>query len=492
VENTELRVCFGGLPLKNTAVSHGGVSQHQARDHLQAAAQRGMELVLLSPVRDDLPGFVDAPWHPLGPGTDVAVMLALAHTLIAEGLHDRTFLERYCVGFERFARYVQGQDDGQPKSPEWAEQLSEVPAEAIRALARRMASHRTLINVTWSLQRADHGEQVPWMAVTLASMLGQIGLPGAGFAHGYSSTAQIGATPLPVGLPSLPQGKNPVRSFIPVARISDLLLRPGEDFDYDGRRLTYPDIRLVYWCGGNPFHHHQDLGRLRRALARPDTIVVHDAFWTGMARHADIVLPATVTLERNDIGGSGNDGCLVAMHQAVEPYGMAGNDYDIFAALAAELGVGDGFTEGRSEMAWLHHLYEGWRASAGERGFSFPDFAEFWNIGYLPLRQTLPPPFGRTWPGTSPRAVQSRLKHSSKASDHCGPCLSGYRALHGTGCPTNSRKSAKGEPQWNPARTPTRLPCSLRQSETDGGPESASRWSEPASIACWPTRAAPA
>ena len=73
------------------------------------------------------------------------------------------------------------------------------------------------------------------------------------------------------------------------------------------------------------------------------------------------------------------------MHQAVEPYGQARNDHDIFAALAAELGVAAAFAEGRSEMAWLQHLYDGWRASAGERGFTFPDFAEFWKAGYLPL-----------------------------------------------------------------------------------------------------------
>jgi biotin/methionine sulfoxide reductase len=102
-----------------------------------------------------------------------------------------------------------------------------------------------------------------------------------------------------------------------------MLLHGGEPFDWNGRRLTYPTIRLVYWCGGNPFHHHQDLARLRRALARPDTIVVHDAFWTGMARHADVVLPATMTLERNDIGGSSHEPALIAMRRALEPLAAA-------------------------------------------------------------------------------------------------------------------------------------------------------------------------
>ena len=383
--HTELFVCFGGIPIKNTMVSPGGASRHPARDHLRAARERGAEFVLLSPLRDDLPGFVSAEWLAIVPGTDVAVMLALAHTLASEGLHDRAFLERYCVGYERFEAYVLGAIDGRAKNAEWAERLSEIPAATIRRLARRMAARRTLINVNYSLQRVEHGEQAPWLAVTLAAMLGQIGLPGGGFGQGYGSLGYIGRAPLRVGPPTLPQGRNPVTAFIPFARVADMLLGPGEPFDFDGQRLTYPDIRLVYWCGGNPFHHHQDLARLRRALARPETIVVHDSFWTPMARHADIVLPATMTLERNDIGGSPNDACLIAMRQATEPWGEARSDFAIFAALATALGVDERFTEGRDERAWLRHLYDEWRAQVVAEGGSAPAFDEFWEAGFLEL-----------------------------------------------------------------------------------------------------------
>src|SRR5581483_10175692 len=120
----------------------------------------------------------------------------------------------------------------------------------------------------------------------------------------------------------------------------DMLLHPGEEYDYDGQRLTYPHVRLVYWCGGNPFHHHQDLGRLRRAFSRPDTIVVHEPYWTATARHADIVLPTTITLEREDLGGGRRDTHLIAMHQALDPFGAARDDYAILAALAGRLGFG--------------------------------------------------------------------------------------------------------------------------------------------------------
>jgi biotin/methionine sulfoxide reductase len=104
-----------------------------------------------------------------------------------------------------------------------------------------------------------------------------------------------------------------------------------------------------------------------------------------MARHADIVLPATMTLERNDIGGSPNDACLIAMRQAVQPWGEARNDFAIFSDLAAALGAGERFTEGRDEMAWLRHLYEGWRARVADDGGAAPPFDEFWATGFLEL-----------------------------------------------------------------------------------------------------------
>ncbi|WP_155720371.1 molybdopterin-dependent oxidoreductase, partial [Streptococcus gallolyticus] len=85
--------------------------------------------------------------------------------------------------------------------------------------------------------------------------------------------------------------------------------------------------RLAYWAGGNPFHHHQDLGRLAQAFQRLDTFVVHEIGWTATARHADIVLPCTMTLERDDIGASPTDDLMVAMQQVVPPYADARNDY---------------------------------------------------------------------------------------------------------------------------------------------------------------------
>ena len=140
-----------------------------------------------------------------------------------------------------------------------------MPAARIESLAHEMASRRTMLNIAYALQRASHGEQPFWMLVTLAAMLGQIGLPGGGFGVGYGAMNMMGSPHPRFSGPTLPQGPNGVDAFIPVARITDMLLNPGAEFTYNGKTHHYADIKLVYWAGGNPYHHHQDLNRLRKA-----------------------------------------------------------------------------------------------------------------------------------------------------------------------------------------------------------------------------------
>ncbi|MGW4091485.1 molybdopterin-dependent oxidoreductase [Nocardia sp. NPDC004750] len=383
-EHSELVVAFGGLSPKNAAVSPGGVSRHNVRGWITAARERGCRFVSISPLRDDTPPESEAEWIAPLPGTDVAMMLALAQVLDAEGLADTTFLREYTVGYERFAAYLRGAVDGVVKDPEWAAAITGVGAERIRMLAREMAAARTLVTVSWSLQRARHGEQPLWAGVVLAAMLGQIGLPGGGFGHGYGSAAGVGE-PARGPVPRLPQGRNGVDAFIPVARIADMLLNPGASYRYNGRDLVYPDVRLVYWCGGNPFHHHQDLARLRMAFERPDTVVVHDAFWTATARHADIVLPSTMSIERDDYGAGEGDRSFFPMRALTRPPAEARDDYRIFAETADRLGVGKEFTEGRSVAEWLRHLYERWRVEQSRAGQEFPDFDAFWSGEALEL-----------------------------------------------------------------------------------------------------------
>ncbi len=383
VQHTKLMVLFGGMSPKNSQVNKDGVGSHETEDWTERARAAGVQFVNVSPMRDDVADSLQARWLPIRPNTDTAFMLGLMHTLVAEDLHDKAFLSRYCVGFERFRAYLMGASDGEAKTADWAAGITEVDAEAIRKLARAMASTRTMIAASWSVQRAQHGEQPYWAVVVLGAMLGQIGLPGGGFGFGYGSNAGAGNPRSAVPVPSLPKGQNPVKAYIPVARVANMLLNPGAHFDFNGRELTYPDIHLVYWCGGNPFHKLQDLNQLLHAWQKPDTIVIHEPWWTPAARRADIVLPCATTLERNDIGASHSDRFWFAMQQAIEPVGEARIEYDIYTALAERLGFREAFTEGRSADEWLRSMYDTARGHAARQKLDVPDFDQFWEIGHF-------------------------------------------------------------------------------------------------------------
>lgn len=356
--NTDLFVAFGGVPVKNGQIESGAVGAHVQRRGLRAAHAAGTQFVNIGPLRSDMMDELGAEWLAPRPGTDPAILIAIAHTLITEGLHDEAFLSRYTVGFEKFAAYVMGETNGIAKDADWAAPITELPADSIRSLARRMATSRTMISVAWSLTRQDHGEQAFWAAITVAAMLGQIGTAGGGVGFGYAAENSIGNHFTPLSSGFLPQGDKAVKDFIPVARITDMLENPGGTFQFNGETRTYPDTRMIWWAGGNPFHHHQDLNRMLRAWQKPETIITNEWCWTAMARYSDIVLPATTPLERTDLAMTQRDPYIIAMSKVSNAPGEARNDYDIFAGIAHEMGVGDAFTEGRDEADWLRWIYD--------------------------------------------------------------------------------------------------------------------------------------
>ena len=385
-EHSETLVVFGSLAPRTSQIEAGGIARHSLEGHLARFAERGLKVIHVSPLRDDLPEAVGSDWWPIRPNTDTALMLGLAQEVVRLGRHDQAFLARYTSGSELFLDYLAGRTDGQEKTADWAARITGLEAEDIRQLARRLVETRSMVTVSWSLQRAQHGEQPYWAALGLACILGQIGLPGGGVGYGYGSLGGMGAA-IPLSRsPAMSQLQKPINSFIPVARITDLLLNPGGSFDYEGQSYTYPDTRLVFWAGGNPFHHHQDLNRLDRAWQRPETIIVQDPMWTATARRADIVLPATTSLERNDLAGNRRCDMILAMQKAVEPLGLAKSDYEIFTALAEALGVAEAFTEGRDEMDWVRHIYEGVREDTRSRfECELPDFQTFWALGSVDI-----------------------------------------------------------------------------------------------------------
>ncbi|WP_439578450.1 molybdopterin-dependent oxidoreductase [Elioraea sp.] len=383
IANARVLLCFGGLPLKNGEVCSGGAGEGQYRRWLREAGAAGLRIVNVSPLRQDTPDFLRAQWLPIRPGTDTALMLAMAHVIVTEGREDKDVLATHCVGWPTLRAYILGESDGLPKTPEWAAPITGVSAETIVELARAIATEPTMITSAWSIQRQDFGEQPYWMTVALAAITGGIGKPGTGFTFGYGSINGVGNPRHDLPVPALSAGRNPTGLFIPVARVTDMLEKPGDICEYNGKRITYPDTKLIYWAGGNPFHHHQDLNRLLRAWARAETIVVHEPWWTALARHADIVLPATTTLERNDIGASSRDRFVMAMKQAVPAQGQARNDVAIFADICDALGVRERYTEQRDEGAWLRHLYDTERAGWTAAGVETPDFDGFWDAGHL-------------------------------------------------------------------------------------------------------------
>lgn len=309
-------------------------------------------------------------WIAPKPGTDVAMMIAMAHELESSGKVDREFIRKYTVGYDKFIAYVLGKTDGVAKTPAWAEKICGVKADAIKRLAHLMRERRSMLMGGWGIQRAQHGEQVHWMMVVLAAMCGHIGQPGGGFGFSYhysNGGAATSMAPALGGISANPKGGSEGLSWvgeslatIPLARFTDCFLNPGKTIDYNGKKITYPDIRLVFWSGGNPFAQQEDTNGLIKAWKRPETTIVCDTVWTASARFADIVLPACTSLERVDITSIGSYSNLgyVAMQQAIEPQYESHSDFWIYRELSKKMGFEKEFTEGLDEMGWIRRFYE--------------------------------------------------------------------------------------------------------------------------------------
>ena len=392
-DNSEVILMFGGLPLKNSQVNSGGVGKHTTKEYLLSCKKKGIQFINISPMEMEADIITNSDWIQIRPGTDTALMLAIAFILETESLADKAFLNKYCTGYEIFVKYLKGTSDGKAKTPYWASKITGIPSNKIYDLAKKIVNNRTMITGAWALQRQQYGEQPHWMISVLACMLGQIGLPGGGFGLGYSAENGIGNPVEHHKWPALDQFKNPVSTFIPVARTSDMLLNPGDIFSYNGKDIMYPDIKLVYWAGGNPFHHQMDLKKLTKAFKKPDTVIVNEIWWNSLARHADIILPTSTSLERNDISIKHWDQTISPMHKAIDPIGDSKSDYDIFSGIASKLNIEKKFTEGRNEDEWLRYLWNQARDSASKANFNLPDFDKFWKGGFQevlsPKKQTI-------------------------------------------------------------------------------------------------------
>ena len=317
---------------------------------LREVKKRGIPIVVIDPRRTRTVKRYDAEWLPIFPGSDAALMLAILHVILEEGLEDRDFIEEYGSGFDQLETHVNGQDGTPAKTPEWAATRCGLPASVIRDFARRYgASKPAALLPGLSIQRTIGGEEADRLGGVLQLALGNVGIPG-----GSAGTGQWNKTPGP-RCGSLPVPPNPADRpgrpcAVPVYQWPDAVL--------GGTAAGWPsDIGALYTVGGNYLIQGSDIAKNIRAVQATGFVVTHDYFLTDTARYSDVILPTTTFVEREDIiFGSTNH--LLYNRKAIEPIGEARDDWDIFAALADRLGFGEEFTGGLSTTEWLDRFLD--------------------------------------------------------------------------------------------------------------------------------------
>ncbi len=340
---------------------------------VRLARDRGARIVLVDP-RMSLSASLADEWVPIRPGTDTAMMSAMAFVMIDEGLYDAEFVASHCVGFdstqmppglegeESYSDYILGTRDGVAKTPRWAEAITGVPATTIARIAREYATTKPgVLYQGYGMQRRAYGEQVVRAGCVLASITGNVGIHG-GWASGQAKPAPRGGSKGTY----FPIGDNPIKAKIPTFLWTDAVVRGHEMGPAEGvtgaERLS-ADIKLIYSVASNVLGgQHADIERTAEIL-RDETLVefiaVQDNFLTPTARFADVVLPACTQFETwgfEDGWKSMED--VILQPKLVEPAGESRSDYAICAGVAKRLGIGEAFTEGRDEREWTAWLLD--------------------------------------------------------------------------------------------------------------------------------------
>lgn len=350
---------------------------------IKLARQNGAKVVCIDPRHSLSAAALADEWIPIRPGTDAAMMTAMAYVLLTEGLLDTAFINRTCLGWdsahmppgfeseESYTDYLLGVRDGTPKTPDWAEAITAVPAATIARIAREYATRTpAVLYQGYGMQRRAYGEQVVRAGCVLAAITGNFGISG-GWASGLGLQAPDGG-----GLWTVfPTGENPVKAAIPVFLWTEAVLRGKEMTQADGitgvPRLT-SDIKLIYAVATNCLiNQHANLNRSAEILrdeSKVEFLVVQDNFLTPTARFADIILPACTQFETWGVedGWKYSDE-VILQPKLVDPPGECKSDYQICADIAARLGFADAYTEGRDEKAWVGYCLSVWRSSR------FPD-----------------------------------------------------------------------------------------------------------------------
>jgi len=339
---------------------------------LAKARENGARVIAIDPrYTDSVATFADQ-WIPIRPGTDAAMLSAMAHVIITENLQDQHFIDKCTTGFDAYKAYVLGTEDGEPKTPQWAEPITKVPADVITALARRYATRKPgALIAGWGPARTAMGEQYARAAAVLCAITGNVGIPGgyaSGFMRAYSSreTAHLvardpkkridksrgipssnavehGALPRPNSLYKLSGGTNATSARIHQSKIWDAILK--------GKAGGYPaDLKMAYIVASNCLNQYPNANLGARALKALEFVVVHEQFMTATARYADIVLPVNTFMERTDIAPPWlGSPYYIYLNKAIESQGETKSDKEICAELAPRIGVPDAIFKNSDE-----------------------------------------------------------------------------------------------------------------------------------------------
>ncbi|VEC23461.1 biotin sulfoxide reductase [Klebsiella pneumoniae] len=347
LEHSEVVVLWSANPL-NTLKIAWNASDEQGIPWFDRLRQSGKRLICIDPMRSETVDFFGDSMEWIAPhmGTDVALMLGIAHTLVENDWQDDAFLTRCTSGYDIFARYLTGESDGVAKTAEWAAAICGVKADKIRETGATFPR-----KYHYADGRLGHAASAVWRAETLDA--GHSGRHAGTDRHprwrvwSFLPFCQRRAT-----RPAARRCWARCRGAWPEAwtrwrrsrshEIVEALENPGAEYQHNGMARRFPDIRFIWWAGGANFTHHQDTNRLIQAWQKPELIVISECFWTAAARHADIVLPATTSFERNDLTMTGDysNQHLVPMKQVVAPRDEARDDFAVFADLSETLGGG--------------------------------------------------------------------------------------------------------------------------------------------------------
>ncbi|MFH1123535.1 MAG: molybdopterin-dependent oxidoreductase [Pseudomonadota bacterium] len=337
-------------------VAHTNTSWYLAR-----ARDKGIRIIAVDPRYTDTAAMFADRWIPIVPGTDCAMMIAMAYVIIRDNLQDQGFLDRYTIGFDRFESYVTGAEDSIPKTPEWAEKITSVPASTIEDLAREYATRRPASLITGiAAGRTARGEQYHRAAITLAAMTGNIGKSGG--TAGLRSWMSVSVLPaLKKGLlmkdilnPVLKGPPSDFKNYLPARagrfggmghvvtpRVPDALLK--------GKAGGYPaDYKLLFLVNTNYPNQYLNLNKAVAALKRMEFVVTLEQFMSPAAKWADIVLPTTTFLERNDVTESERPTYFGFQNKCIEPLGETRSHFRIAGDLAAKMGL-SGFDDRTEE-----------------------------------------------------------------------------------------------------------------------------------------------